>query len=110
MKNINKDTEVILAKNQLKLFGYKKYFEFFAKLIEKRMMPQSVLLTGPKGLGKATFVYHFSNNGLIFSVLNMVTPLSYLLISCFHNHKNFIKICFWINYMFFLRLIIFLVI
>ena len=61
MKNINKDTEVILAKNQLKLFGYKKYFEFFAKLIEKRMMPQSVLLTGPKGLGKATFVYHFSN-------------------------------------------------
>ena len=61
MKSKSKNSEVILPKNQLKLFGYKTYFNFFIKLIKNNMMPQSVLLTAPKGSGKATFVYHLAN-------------------------------------------------
>ena len=61
MKNTSKNSAVILPKNQLKLFGYSKYFKFFTQLIDKNIMPKSVLLTGPKGLGKSTFVYHLSN-------------------------------------------------
>ena len=61
MKSKSKNSEVILPKNQLKLFGYKKYFNFFIKLIKNNMMPKSVLLTAPKGSGKATFVYHLAN-------------------------------------------------
>ena len=61
MKNKSKNSEVVLPKNQLKLFGYKTYFNFFIKLIKNNMMPQSVLLTAPKGSGKATFVYHLAN-------------------------------------------------
>tara|TARA_B100001123_G_C15266657_1_gene1008691 strand:+ start:60 stop:1031 length:972 start_codon:yes stop_codon:yes gene_type:complete len=61
MKNTNKNSVSIFPKNQLRLFGYNKYFDFFAQLFDKKIMPRSVLLTGPKGLGKATFVYHLSN-------------------------------------------------
>ena len=47
--------------NQLKLIGYKYYFDSFKNLFEKNSLPNSILLTGPKGSGKATFVYHFVN-------------------------------------------------
>ena len=61
MKTINKDMESVSAKNQLNLFGYEKYFEFFVKLFEKKEMPNSILLSGLKGLGKSTFAYHIIN-------------------------------------------------
>ena len=47
--------------NQLNLYGYEYYFNFFVKLYQKNKLPHSILLTGNKGLGKATFVYHFIN-------------------------------------------------
>ena len=53
--------ESVSAKNQLNLFGYEKYFEFFVKLFEKKEMPNSILLSGLKGLGKSTFAYHIIN-------------------------------------------------
>ena len=56
-----KTTEIIKPIEQLNLFGYKKYFDFFCKLDQKNKLPNSMILTGQKGLGKATFAYHFIN-------------------------------------------------
>ena len=61
MIQIKKSTQVYLAKNQLYLYGYKDYFNFFVKLFKKNKLPNSMLLTGEKGLGKSTFVYHLIN-------------------------------------------------
>ena len=57
----NQKIEVTHPKNQLNLFGYDAYFKSFVKLFEKEEMPHCVLLSGSKGLGKSTFVYHFIN-------------------------------------------------
>ena len=59
-KEIN--LEVLKPKNQLFLYGYKKYFDTFIKLYEKRKLPNSIMITGLKGLGKSTFIYHFANH------------------------------------------------
>ena len=61
MSHNNKIKEIIKPKNQLKLYGYKKYFYFLKKLFEINKLPNTVLLSGPKGLGKSTFAYHFIN-------------------------------------------------
>ena len=53
--------EIIRPSSQLNLFGYEEYFKFFDKLYKKKILPNSILLSGPKGLGKSTFVYHFIN-------------------------------------------------
>ena len=58
----SKFTEVIKPINQLSLFGYESYFEFFDKLYRKNKLPNSMLLSGQKGLGKSTFAYHFINH------------------------------------------------
>ena len=47
--------------DQLKLFGYDSYFNFFSKLYDNKRLPNSILLSGSKGIGKSTFVYHFIN-------------------------------------------------
>ena len=47
--------------NQLNLFGYEYYFDLFDELYQKNKLPHSILLSGNKGLGKATFAYHFIN-------------------------------------------------
>ena len=57
-KNIINITKPI---NQLNLFGYDNYFDSFAKLLKLGKLPKAILLTGPKGLGKSTFLYHFIN-------------------------------------------------
>ena len=54
-----KTTEIIKPIEQLNLFGYEEYFDFFYKLDQKNKLPNSMILTGQKGLGKATFTYHF---------------------------------------------------
>ena len=61
MIQIKKSTQFYLAKNQLYLYGYKDYFSSFAKLFKKNKLPNSMLFTGEKGLGKSTFVYHLIN-------------------------------------------------
>ena len=50
-----------MPKNQLRLYGYEEDFNFFLKLREKMKLPNTILLSGPKGSGKATFAYHFIN-------------------------------------------------
>ena len=61
MITTKKDVEIILAKNQLKLFGYEEYFNYFVKLFERKEIPNSILLSGLKGSGKSTFAYHIIN-------------------------------------------------
>ena len=58
---MNEINAVIEPKEQLKLFGYEKYFNFFVQLYENKKLPSSILLSGLKGSGKSTFAYHFIN-------------------------------------------------
>jgi len=53
--------DILHPRNQLKLFGYNDYFDSFDKLFIKNKMPNSILITGMKGIGKSTFVYHVVN-------------------------------------------------
>ena len=61
MKAQKKINKILEPKNQLKLFGYNNLFSTFDRLFKNKKMPNSVLLSGPKGSGKSTFVYHFAN-------------------------------------------------
>ncbi len=47
--------------NQKNLFGYKNYLNSFIKLYETNKFPHALLLSGLKGSGKSTFIYHFIN-------------------------------------------------
>ena len=57
----NKVKEITKPKSQLNLYGYESYFKFFNKLYEQDKLPNSILISGQKGLGKSTFTYHFIN-------------------------------------------------
>ena len=59
--NSSKKTEIIEPRNQLNLYGYDIYFRSFKNLYEKNKLPSVILMSGPKGLGKSTFAYHFVN-------------------------------------------------
>jgi len=59
--NLRKKTEIIEPKNQLNLYGYDDYFHSFKNLHKQNKLPSVILLSGPKGLGKSTFAYHFIN-------------------------------------------------
>ena len=61
MKDDDKNIDITDPKNQLNLFGYQDYFNSFIKLYKKNKLPNVILLSGPKGIGKATFAYHFIN-------------------------------------------------
>ncbi len=47
--------------NQMKLFGLNRYFEELVFLHNKNNLPNKILLSGKKGLGKSTLAYHFIN-------------------------------------------------
>ena len=59
--NSSKKKEIIEPRNQLNLYGYDNYFHSFKNLHEKNKLPSVILLSGPAGLGKSTFAYHFIN-------------------------------------------------
>ena len=61
MTNKSENLEMVLSKNQLRLYGYEDYFDSFVNLYRKNKFPNTILLSGPKGSGKATFAYHFIN-------------------------------------------------
>ena len=100
MKSTNENIEILSAKNQLRLFGYEDYFDTFIELFDKKEMPNSILLSGLKGLGKSTFAYHIINYLLSqneerrYSVKDFAideTNLSYKLL-CTNVHPNFFLI------------------
>ena len=61
MKINTENTGILSPKNQLQLFGYDDCFNSFIKLFHKNKLPNTILLSGLKGSGKATFAYHFIN-------------------------------------------------
>ena len=61
MKSHDKDMKIADPMNQLNLFGYKNYFDSFIKIYKKNKLPNVFLLNGPRGMGKATFAFHFIN-------------------------------------------------
>ena len=83
MKNNDKNIDIIDPKNQLRLFGYENYFYSFIKLYKKNKLPNVILLNGPKGIGKATFAYHFINY-----LLSLDEENKYLINDFKINHNN----------------------
>tara|TARA_B100000315_G_scaffold131777_1_gene121293 strand:+ start:250 stop:1227 length:978 start_codon:yes stop_codon:yes gene_type:complete len=63
--------DIIKPQCQLTLFGYKEYFNSFIQFINKKKIPNSILLTGLKGSGKSTFIYHIINYLLSMNEKNM---------------------------------------
>ena len=47
--------------NQTQLFGLNEYLNEFIKLYKKDKLPNKILLSGRKGIGKAALAYHFIN-------------------------------------------------
>ncbi len=47
--------------NQTKLFGLYDYIKELIRLYERDILPNKILLSGQKGLGKSTLSYHFIN-------------------------------------------------
>jgi DNA polymerase-3 subunit delta' len=70
MIKVNENLQIIRPKNQLNLFGYECYFNSFISLFQKNKLPNAILLSGPEGSGKATFVYHFVNYLLSYNEKN----------------------------------------
>ena len=57
-----KSVEITEPINQLSLYGYKRYFDLFTNLVKKNKLPNCILLSGQKGIGKSTFAFHFINS------------------------------------------------
>ena len=47
--------------NQIKLFGLDKYFNEMINLFNNNKLPNKILFSGQKGIGKSTLAYHFVN-------------------------------------------------
>ena len=77
MRDVNKNIDIIDPKNQLSLFGYEDYFNSFIKLYKNNKLPNVILLNGPKGIGKATFAYHFINFALSLGEKNNYNLLDF---------------------------------
>ena len=46
---------------QTKLYGLKNFFNELLRLDQNKRLPNKILLSGQKGLGKSTMAYHFIN-------------------------------------------------
>ena len=47
--------------DQTQLYGLNEYFLDISKLYDNFKMPNKILFTGKKGIGKATLGYHLAN-------------------------------------------------
>ena len=50
--------------NQLSLYGHHSEFTNFINLYKKKNLPNKILLSGEKGIGKSTLAYHIINHVL----------------------------------------------
>ena len=51
----------LASKNQTKLYGLESFFNELKNLYDKGKLPNKILLSGLKGLGKCTLAYHLIN-------------------------------------------------
>ena len=61
MKDLDENTKILSPKNQLNLYGHEENFNKLVALYLKNGMPNTILFSGSKGIGKSTFLYHFIN-------------------------------------------------
>ena len=73
----------IKSSNQTKLFAHDKLFLDIVDLYKKNKLPNKILFSGSKGVGKATFAYH-----LINYILSKDELLNYDLINFEINNLN----------------------
>jgi len=59
------DLKEIIPNNQIEVFGHDKTMHNFINLYNNKKLPNKILLSGPKGIGKSTLAYHLVN--FIFS-------------------------------------------
>ena len=85
-----KSTEILPPKNQLQLFGYEDYFDSFIKLFNKNKLPNTILLSGLKGSGKATFAYHFINYILSYREQNKYSVNNFTINP---DNRSYINLC-----------------
>ena len=85
-----KSTEILPPKNQLQLFGYEDYFGSFIKLFNKNKLPNTILLSGLKGSGKATFAYHFINYILSYGEQNKYSVSNFTINP---DNRSYINLC-----------------
>ena len=52
--------------NQLSLYGHRSEFCSFIDLYKNKKLPNKILLSGEKGIGKSTLAYHVINHILSF--------------------------------------------
>ena len=83
MNKNNNYLDILDPKMQIELFGYEYYFQMFVEMFNKKKLPNTILLTGDKGMGKATFVYHFINY-----ILSKEEKNKYLLPNFTINQEN----------------------
>ena len=97
MSTNTENIEILPPKNQLHLFGYKDYFNLFVKLFQKNKLPNTILLSGLKGSGKATFAYHFANYLLSYKEQKKYSTNNFTInpnnksykLLCNYTHPNF---------------------
>ena len=44
-----------------KLFGYNNFFNELINIIKNKKLPNKILISGPKGIGKSILGFHLSN-------------------------------------------------
>jgi len=93
------NTEILSPKNQLQLFGYDDYFNAFIKLFHKSKLPNTILLSGLKGSGKATFAFHFINYLLSYKEKNKYSVNNF---SIDPDNKSYKSLCNFTHPNFFL--------
>ena len=47
--------------NQTQLYGHEDHLNSFLKLHKKNLLPNKILFSGEKGIGKSTLAYHMIN-------------------------------------------------
>lgn len=51
----------LIPSNQINLYGLDKYLNLFISLYKENKLPNKILLSGQKGIGKSTLAYHLIN-------------------------------------------------
>lgn len=82
--------EILRPQEQLNLFGYNNYFNMFKKLFSEKKLPNVIMFNGYKGIGKATFAYHFINYLLSYNEENKYSLDDF---SINPDNKSFKSLC-----------------